>query len=119
MPAREDQTQNESLNALVWQRVPKDVFVSRDAIEFGLYDAIAHFKNGAKIVLILYKALGISPGKHTEAGCEALDRERLYKAAYKEKEANKKRRKVLRGQKKRKEDKKKDSGGVTYGAGQF
>ena len=108
------QNQNESLNALVRQRVLKEVFVSWDTIEFGLYDAIAHFNNGAKIVLALYKALGISPGKHKEADCEALDQERLYRAAYKEKDANKKRRKVLRGQNKRKEDKKKDSEGATY-----
>ena len=101
------QNQNESLNALVWQRVPKEVFVAKETIEFGLYDAIAHFNNGAQIVLSLYKALGISPGKYTEAGCETLDRDRLYKAAYKEQETNKKRRKVLRGQKKKKEDKKK------------
>ena len=96
------QNQNESLNALVWQRVPKEVFVAKETIEFGLYDAIAHFNNGAQIVLSLYKALGISPGKYTEAGCETLDRDRLYKAAYKEEETNKKRRKVLRGQKKKK-----------------
>ena len=113
------QNQNESLNALVWQRVPKEVFVAKETIEIGLYGAIAHFNNGAQTVLSLYKALGISPGKYTEAGCETLDRDHLYKAAYKEQETDKKRRKVLRGQKKKKEDKKKDSEGVTYGAGQF
>ena len=113
------QNQNESFNGLVWQRVPKEVFVAKDTIEFGLYDAIAHFNYGAQTVMELYTALGISPGKYTEIGCETMDRERLYKAAYKEKESNKKRRKVLRGQKKKKEDKKKQSEGLMYGAGQF
>ena len=50
------QNQNESLNALVWQRVPKEVFVAKAT--FHLYNAIAHFNNGAQTLLALYKALG-------------------------------------------------------------
>ena len=30
------QNQNESLNGMVWQRVPKEVYVERDTLEFGL-----------------------------------------------------------------------------------
>lgn len=113
------QNQNESLNGMVWQRIPKEVFVGKETLEFGLYDAIAHFNVGAKTVLLVYEALGIPSGFYTQKGCQFSDSERLYKAQYKEQDQSKKRRKVLRGKKKRKEDKKRQSEGVTCAAGQF
>ena len=119
MPALKDPKSERKPKCSSLAKSPEGGFCCKETIEFGLYDANAHFNNGAQIVLSLYKALGISPGKYTEAGCETLDRDHSYKAAYKEQETNKKRRKILRGQKKKKEDKKKDSEGLTYGAGQF
>ena len=113
------QNQNESLNGMVWQRIPKEVFVGKETLEFGLYDAIAHFNMGAKTVLLVYEALGIPTGLYTQRGCQYLDSERIYKAHYKDQHESKKRRKVLRGKKKRKEDKKQQSEGVTYARGQF
>ena len=113
------QNRNERLNGLVWQRVPKEVFVGRDVLKFGLFDAVAHFNVGAQTVLQLYGALGIPSGKYTEEGCKMLDAEHAYNALYKGEEQNKKQRKVLRGKKKRKEDKNKQSEGVTYATGQF
>ena len=113
------QNQNESLNGMVWQRIPKEVFVGKETLEFGLYDAIAHFNMGAKTVLLVYEALGIPTRLYTQRGCQYLDSERIYKAHYKDQHESKKRRKVLRGKKKRKEDKKQQSEGVTYARGQF
>jgi hypothetical protein len=113
------QNQNESFNGMVWQRVPKEVYVGRDLIEFGLYDAVAHFNEGSRTVLKLYDSLKIPPGKYTEVGCRVLDDERIYGAEYKEMDKSKKRRKVLRGQRKNKEDKKQQAEGATYGAGSF
>ena len=113
------QNRNESLNGMVWQRVPKEVFVGKDVLEFGLFDAVSHFNMGAETVLQLYEALEIPAGKYTEDGCQFLDAERTYMAVYKDQEHNKMRRKVLRGKKKRKEDKSQRSEGVTYAAGQF
>ena len=76
------QNQNESLNGMVWQRVPKEVFVGKDVLELGLFDAIAHFNIGAQTVLNLYQALGVTPGKYTVSGCQFLDKERLNNARY-------------------------------------
>ena len=34
------QNQNESLNGMVWQRIPKEIYVGRETLELGLYDAV-------------------------------------------------------------------------------
>ena len=60
------QNQNESLNGMVWQRVPDEVFVGKDVLELGQFDAIAHFNMGDQTVLNLYEALGITPGKYSQ-----------------------------------------------------
>ena len=110
---------NAEKDDIVWQRVPKEVFVGKHVLEFGLFDAVSHFNMGAETVSQLYEALEIPAGKYTEDGCQFLDAERSYMAVYKDQEHNKMRRKVLRGKKKRKEDKSQRSEGVTYAAGQF
>lgn len=71
------QNHNEALNGMIWQRVPKEVFVGRDLLEFGMYDAITHFNTGAKTVLNLLKELGIPSGKYTEEGCRLWDKDRI------------------------------------------
>ncbi|EDO33469.1 predicted protein [Nematostella vectensis] len=88
------QNQNESFNAMIWQRVPKEVFVARPVLEFGLYDAVAHFNQGSATVVDLYRRLKIDAGKYTNSGCTALDSGRIYGAEYKERDIQKKRRKV-------------------------
>ena len=113
------QNQNESFNGLIWQRIPKEVFVGKDLLELGLFDAVAHFNMGSQSVLQLYEALGIKPGAFTMKGCEEMNKDRLRVAEYHERETSKKRRKVQRGEKKRKDDKSKDAEGLTYGPGQF
>ena len=67
------QNQNESLNGMIWQRVPKEVYVGRETLELGLYDAVAHFNIGAVTVIRILQALNIPPGKYTEEGCKLLD----------------------------------------------
>ncbi len=42
------QNQNESLNGMIWNRLPKTVFVGADVLNFGAYDAVAHFNIGNK-----------------------------------------------------------------------
>ena len=37
------QNQNESLNGMIWNRLPKTVFVGAEVLNFGVYDAVAHF----------------------------------------------------------------------------
>ena len=58
---------------MIWQRVPKEVYVGRETLELGLYDAVAHFNIGAVTVIRILQAFNIPPGKYTEEGCKLLD----------------------------------------------
>ena len=58
---------------MIWQRVLKEVYVGRETLELGLYDAVAHFNIGAVTVIRIFQALNIPPGKYTEEGCKLLD----------------------------------------------
>ena len=102
-----------------WCEAHSKVSVGADLLEFGLFDAISHFNIGARTVLLLLKALKISPGKYTEEGCRRLDMDRVCGAEYKHSDERKKRRKVLRGQRKKKEDKNQQAEGVTHAARAF
>lgn len=113
------QNQNEALNGMVWQRVPKEVYVGREILEMGLYDAVAHFNIGCSVVLKLFDALGIPPGMFTETGCKQEDQAHVHLSQRKSLDNTKKRRKVLRGLKKRKDDKTKEAEGVNYASGYF
>lgn len=113
------QNQNEGLNGMVWQRVPKEVYVGREILEMGLYDAVAHFNIGCSVVLKLFDALGIPSGRFTETGCKQEDQARVHLSQRKSLDNTKNRRKVLRGLKKRKDDKRKEADGVNYASGYF
>ena len=41
------QNQNDSLNGMIWNRLPKSVFVGANVLKLGIYDAVAHFNIGA------------------------------------------------------------------------
>lgn len=113
------QNQNEAVNGMIWQRIPKEVYVGRKTLEMGVYDAVAYFNIGTSAVLKLFDALGIPQGKFTEAGCRQQDQARVHLAQRKSRPDTKKRRKVLRGLRKRKDDKRKEAEGVNYASGQF
>ena len=68
------------MNDMIWERVPKEVFVGRDILEFGMYDAIAHFNMGSQTVILVYEALGIESGKYTREGCKFINAKRIEKA---------------------------------------
>ena len=45
------QNQNEAVNGMVWQRIPKEIFVEQEILGMGLYDAISHFHIGTRAEL--------------------------------------------------------------------
>ena len=49
------------------------MYVGRESLEMGLYDAVAYFNIGSSAVLKLFDALGIPPGKFTESGWRQMD----------------------------------------------
>ena len=57
------QNQNEALNGLIWQRIPKEVFLHKNTMELGVYDAVSHLNMGSKAIIDLLNLLNITPGK--------------------------------------------------------
>ena len=113
------QNQNESFNGMIWERVPKSIYVGHTQLKFGVYDAIANFIIGRHATLLMYELLKIEPGKYTKRGCAARNKKRLLFAGYQSQAKSKSIRKLIRGQKKRKQDREEDKEGRCYGAGEF
>lgn len=110
---RKTQNQNESLNGMIWNRIPKNIFVSGNVLELGVYDAVAHFNIGAKAAVDILKEVNLEPGKFCVQAMNKTNKMRIERAGVKVRDSSKKRRKVLRGQKKMKEDKLVEEEGTT------
>ena len=108
-----------SLNGMIWNRLPKTVFVGAEVLNFGAYDAVAHFNIGNKAAMNILSQLGLVPGQYFEQNMLKADKQRVKKAEQRNTPAIRKRRKILRGQKKKKDDKNKETEGTTYEAGAF
>jgi len=113
------QNQNESFNALIWERLPKTTYVSLTTSKFGTYDAVAHFNIGRKSSVLIFENLGMIPGRYMTKGCSTINRKRLYFTNKKSDEVVRKRRKIIRAQKKRKMDSQEQTEGTVYGPGEF
>ena len=113
------QNQNESINGMIWNRLPKTVFVGADVLNFGAYDAVAHFNIGNKAAENIISELSQTPGHFFTESLRKGDTLRVKKAGHRNTPEVKKRRKILRGQKKKKADKNKEKEGNTYEAGAF
>ena len=113
------QNQNECFNNYVWRRIPKDIYVGKNVFEFGIYDAVSVFNIGRLATLRVFELSGLIPGYYTTTGCNIQNSQRLYHAQYKFKDNNRKRRKIIRGQKKSKSDKINQSEKVMYEPGGF
>lgn len=113
------QNQNESLNGMIWNRIPKNIFVGGNVLELGVYDAVAHFNIGAKAAVDILKEVNLEPGKFCVQAMNKTNKMRIERAGVKVRDSSKKRRKVLRGQKKRKDDKLVEEEGTTYKKGGF
>ena len=61
---------NESLNALIWKKCPKDVYVSRNIIEIGGTSAVLEFNNGTQGIRKIYENAGLHFGKFITAVCK-------------------------------------------------
>ena len=110
------QNRNEALNGMVWQRVPKEVYVGREILDMGLYHAVAHFNIGTSAVLRLFDVLGILQESLMKLGAGSRIR-CVHLAQRKSLDNTKRKRKVLRGLRKRKDDKRKEAEGVNYASG--
>ena len=103
----------------VWERIPKNHYVSLSQLQFGAYDAVANFNIGRKASVLVMEKMQLRPGRYLLKGCQKINRKRLYLSEYKNAESSKKRRKIIRGKKKAKDDKNLEKEGEQYKTGAF
>ena len=75
---------------MIWNRIPKGVFVGATVLQFGVYDAVAHFNIGSKAAVSIMDELGMVPRKYFLKGMKEIDLERIAKGIVKSKEGTKK-----------------------------
>lgn len=74
------QNANESLNSIIWSRVPKSTFVMKQSFEFGVNEAVACYNIGNIAKCQILKKLGFSPGKNCIEVMRKADELRIKKA---------------------------------------
>lgn len=74
------QNVNESVNNVIWSRVPKKSFVSLKTLQLGAFDAISTFNDGNITKVLTLAAVGITPCKRTLDTMKLLDFERVRRA---------------------------------------
>lgn len=89
------QNSNEALNGIIWSRVPKTTFVSRETIEMGTYSAVIHFNDGFKGILQVLNHFKLK-GHVTESKAVHRDRMRIRQMKRKSTDKCIKQRKKLR-----------------------
>ena len=55
------QNANESFNGTIWERIPKNTFVTLPNLEFGVYDGVAHCNIRMKASVLIYEKLNFVP----------------------------------------------------------
>ena len=111
------QNNNECLNKLIWDRCPKETFVSRLAIEDATYSAVSYFNDGNASVIRVFGELKVVPGHYTTSGLVKGDNTRIYYARRKSLDRTKTCCKVLRAKRKNFQDNKENEAGNVYDKG--
>ncbi|GFX71869.1 uncharacterized protein TNCV_1442931 [Trichonephila clavipes] len=96
------QNSNECLNGVIWQRVPKEVFVCLKILKSGALDAVIQFNDGYKSCVEIFKKLNITPGYFTLKAYKHLDINRINDAERYSTPNVKQRRKILRATREKK-----------------
>lgn len=112
------QNPNESFNNCIWERVPKNTFVSKETFQTGVMDAVICFNDGVSSRTKVLKALKINPGSNTCNALRKIDRIRICEAEILVHKASKEARTIKR-QNKRKQDAFEESIQDEYSAGTF
>ena len=114
------QNENECLNAFVWRKCPKDVYVSRRIVELGSCSAVIEFNDGKSGKLQVLRTLGMVTGIFTCNGCRRMDHRRISSSVRKSTDKSKKRRKQLRAIRKGYADKEREQEGCeAYASGKY
>ena len=55
------QNTHESFNGTIWERIPKNTFVTLPNLEFGVYDGVAHCNIKMKASVLIYEKINFVP----------------------------------------------------------
>ena len=55
------QNTHESFNGTIWERIPKNIFVTLPNLEFGVYDGVAHCNIKMKASVLIYEKINFVP----------------------------------------------------------
>lgn len=64
---------SESLNNVIWSRLPKSTFVMKSTLKLGVYDAMACYNDGNIAKCEILSKLGIAPGSKCIAAMKSED----------------------------------------------
>ena len=107
------------LNAIIWKRCPKDIYVGLTVLETGTASAVINFNDGMVGITKVLTKLGMIPGSKCITYCHQKDLKRIYQMNRKETVSEKHHRKQLRAKRKRFGDRDEEKEGKTYGAAEF
>lgn len=113
------QNANESFNGILWQRVPKDVFVCLKTLKCGAYDAVIQYNEGYQGCLNVLRKLNVNPGCFTLKSYKHLDQERILDSQRHSTPKAKQSRKILKAQRKKKTNILESKEGDLYKSGAF
>ncbi|XP_072169249.1 uncharacterized protein [Diadema setosum] len=114
------QNQNESFNALIWQRCPKHQWRGPRAVQIAVNLASLAFNCGARESRYrVFDKLNLKVSTHVISSALAKDRKRVQRAEYEAGVVAKKKREALRKHRARVEEEHLEREGETYGAGAF
>ena len=117
---RKTQNANESVHSVIWNKCPKEIFVSKNKLELAAVKAMAEFNMGcAKTQEVTHALRNISTFSSTEHISEQRDRRPVSQCKRFSSDSRKRSRKSAKRSKLQKEEAAKKSEGPTYGAGQF
>ena len=71
------QNANKSLHSVIWNKCPKNKFMSKERVKLGVSSAIATFNKGQRAIRKSLEAQGISPGQTFDKAAQKEDLRRI------------------------------------------
>ena len=105
------QNNNEAINAIIWKKIPKDVFVGRKTLEIGISSAITNFNDGTSGFLEVLKNLNLLESYFTKLYARKHDIVRIKESDRKSTAETKSEREKLNAKRKHFGDKEKEKEG--------
>ena len=62
---------------MIWERVPKITYVSKEKLNLAVYDAAVNFNDGRDGTIKIFRKLNINPGHYTSRCCFVLNKRRI------------------------------------------